>query len=83
MSSAKQLTPPLLSSRSGAAPWSRDSWLLSEATVKQRARRLLDTQGDRGWGEHPTRLPTAEYWVAHRRQAWPGRLHLCIGPRSA
>lgn len=105
MSSAAQLTLTLLSSRSGAAPWSQDSWLLgvpqwaedsqvvgalarlpvptqrlSEATVKKRARRMLDTQGDRGWGEllvlleHPTRLPTADYWVAHRRQAWPPTL---------
>lgn len=105
MSSAEQLTLPLLSSRSGAAPWSQDSWRLgvpqwaedpqvagalarlpvptrrlSEATVEKRARRLLDTQGDRGWGEllvlleHPTRLPIAEYWVAHRRQTWPPTL---------
>lgn len=105
MSSAEQLTLTLLSSRSRAAPWSQDSWLLgvpqwaedpqvagalarlpvptrqlSEATVKKRARRVLDTQGDRGWGEllvlleHPTRLPTAEYWVAHRRQIWPPTL---------
>lgn len=105
MSSAGQLTLPLLSSRSGAAPWSQDSWLLgvpqwaedpqvagalarlpvptrrlSEATVEKHARRVLDTQGDRGWSEllvlleHPTRLPTAEYWVAHRRQAWPPTL---------
>lgn len=105
MSSAEQLTLPLLSSRSRAAPWSQDSWLLgvpqwaedpqvagalarlpvptrrlSEATVEKRARRVLDTLGDRGWGEllvlleHPTSLPTAEYWVAHRRQAWPPTL---------
>ncbi len=105
MSSAEQLTLSLLSSRSGAAHWSQDSWLLgvpqwaedpqvagalarlpvptrrlSEATVEKRARRVLDTQGDRGWGEllvlleHPTRLPTAEYWVAHRRHAWPPTL---------
>lgn len=38
---------------------------LSEATVKQRARELL---------EHPTRLPTADYWLAHRRQTWPPTL---------
>lgn len=105
MSSAEQLTLTLLSSRSGAAPWSQDSWLLgapqwaedhqvagalarlsvptrrlSEATVEQRARRVLDTLGDRGWGEllvlleHPTRLSTADYWLAHRRQAWPPTL---------
>lgn len=105
MSSAEQLTLTLLSSRSGAAPWSQDSWLLgvpqwaedhqvagalarlpvptrrlSEATVKQRARGVLDTLGDQGWGEllvlleHPTRLPTADYWLAHRRQAWPPTL---------
>lgn len=105
MSSAEQLTLTLLSSRSGAAPWLQDSWLLgvpqwaedpqvagalarlpvptrrlSEATVEKRARRVLDTQGDRGWGEllvlleHPTRLQTADYWMTHRRQAWPPTL---------
>lgn len=105
MSLAEQLTLTLLSSRSGAAPWSQDSWMLgvpqwaedhqvagalarlpvptrqlSEATVKQRARGVLDTLGDRGWGEllvlleHPARLPTADYWLAHRRQTWPPTL---------
>lgn len=112
MSSAEQLTLTLLSSRSGATPWSQDSWLLgvpqwaedpqvagalarlpvptrrlSEATVEQRARGVLDTLGDRGWGEllvlleHPHACRQLN--TGWRTGARPGHPHLCVGLRSA
>lgn len=52
----------------------------SEAQLRARARALLRTRGDRGWGDfievmtNPSRAPDSSYWLRRLRNEWPPTL---------